>query len=48
MEIEQQALRRNLLEVLDGKRHLPVAVFEQKFPPLADEPPIEPREAGKE
>ena len=34
VELEQHSLRRQLLEVLDGtgRRKVPVAVFEQKFP----------------
>ena len=50
VEQEQHALRRLLLEVLLGKRRIPVGVFEDKFPPitvlrdagaeqLIDEPP---------
>ncbi len=35
IEQEQHQLRKNLLELLDGKRRLPVAMFEQKFPDLA-------------
>jgi hypothetical protein len=37
IEVEQHALRKKLLELLDGKRRLPTAVFEDKFPALADE-----------
>lgn len=38
VETEQTALRRNLLEVLNGTggRKIPVAVFEQRFPDLTD------------
>jgi hypothetical protein len=34
VELEQHALRRQLLEVLDGtgRRKIPIAAFEQKFP----------------
>jgi hypothetical protein len=34
VEVEQHSLRRQLLELLDGtgKRKLPIATFEQKFP----------------
>ncbi len=38
VEEEQHALRRELLEVLDGKRRIPVGVFEEKFPPITLEP----------
>jgi hypothetical protein len=38
VEEEQHALRRKLLELLDGNRRLPVGVFEQKFPDLVDKP----------
>jgi len=38
VEEEQHALRRKLLEVLDGNRRLPIGVFEQKFPDLVDRP----------
>lgn len=31
IEEEQQALRKSLLDLLDGKRKVPVLVFEQKF-----------------
>ena len=39
IEAQQHALRKQLLELTDGtgRRKLPVAVFEQKFPDLADE-----------
>lgn len=47
VEIEQRALRRNVLDLLDGKRKFPVAVFEQKFPALADEQPTEAPDAQK-
>lgn len=38
VEIEQHALRRQVLELLDGtgRRKLPIAMFEQKFPDLTD------------
>ena len=48
VEVEQHALRRELLELLGGKRKLPIAVFEQKFPPLTDEPPTKVLEPEKE
>lgn len=32
VELEQHTLRRQLLELLDAKRKLPIATFEQKFP----------------
>lgn len=41
VEQEQHALRREVLELLDGKRRLPVALFEDKFPDLIPE-----RDAG--
>lgn len=47
VEIEQNTLRRNLLDLLDGKRKFPVAIFEQKFPPLADEQPTKVPDAQK-
>jgi hypothetical protein len=36
VEQEQHALRKQLLEVLDGtgRRKIPIATFEQKFPDL--------------
>lgn len=37
IEVEQHALRKKLLELLDGKRKLPIATFEKAFPDLADE-----------
>jgi uncharacterized protein DUF6680 len=37
VEIENHAVRKKFLELLDGKRRLPVASFEEKFPELADE-----------
>jgi Family of unknown function (DUF6680) len=36
VELENHAVRKKFLELLDGKRKLPVAVFEENFPPLAD------------
>lgn len=39
VELEQHALRRKILEVLDGNRRVPVGVFEQKFPEPIDVPP---------
>jgi hypothetical protein len=35
-ELEQHALRKKLLELLDGRRKLPIATFEESFPELAD------------
>lgn len=51
VEQEQHALRRGVLELLDGKRRIPVAVFEDTFPKLtlraeditSELPPEEPR-----
>jgi hypothetical protein len=44
IDTQQQALRQQLLEVLDGKgtRKIPVAVFEQKFPDIVP-PKAEPQ-----
>jgi hypothetical protein len=39
IEAEGHALRKKLLELLDGKRKLPIATFEKGFPELADEGP---------
>lgn len=48
-EQEQHAVRRGILDVLQGKRRIPVGIFEDKFPPInlpdipAEElPPSEP------
>jgi hypothetical protein len=41
VEQEQHVLRRLLLEVLAGKRRIPVGVFEDKFPPITVSPNIE-------
>jgi len=43
VEEEQHALRKMVLELLDGtgRRKLPVAIFEQRFPDLTDRPPDE-------
>jgi uncharacterized protein DUF6680 len=40
VEVEQHSLRRQLLELLDGtgRRKIPIAMFEQKFPDLIDQP----------
>jgi hypothetical protein len=48
IELEQHVLRKRVLELLDGSgtRKLPIAMFEQKFPDLADQPPDE--GAGRE
>jgi len=37
VELEGHAVRKTFLELLGGKRRLPVAVFEEKFPELFDE-----------
>jgi len=37
IEAEQAAVRKLFLEVLNGKRKLPVGVFSETFPGLADE-----------
>lgn len=37
VENEQHALRKGLLRIIAGHGAFPVAVFEQKFPPLANE-----------
>lgn len=37
MENEQHALRKGLLRIISGFGAFPVAVFEQKFPPLAND-----------
>jgi hypothetical protein len=34
VEQEQHALRRSLLDVLEGKRRIPVGIFEDKFPEI--------------
>jgi len=36
VELEQQRLRQNVLELFEGRRRLPVAVFKDEFPPLKD------------
>jgi hypothetical protein len=41
VEMEQTALRKQLLEVLAGNRRLPVGIFEQKFPEPVDVHPQE-------
>jgi hypothetical protein len=38
IELEQHALRQSLLKILSGQSHLPVAVFEKKFPALTITP----------
>ncbi len=38
VELEQHALRKKVLELLDGNRKLPVAIFEETFPDLIDKP----------
>lgn len=35
VEQEQHALRRSLLEVLEGKRRIPIGIFEDKFPDIS-------------
>ena len=37
IEVEQHALRKKLLELLDGQRKLPIATFETTFPQTTDE-----------
>ena len=39
VEQEQHALRRGLLDVLNGSKRIPVGFFEQKFPDPIDVPP---------
>ncbi len=39
-ELEQNTLRKQLLEVLAGNRRLPVGIFEQRFPDPIDVPPV--------
>jgi len=34
VEQEQHALRRALLDVLEGRRRIPVGLFEDKFPDI--------------
>lgn len=40
VEVEQHSLRRQLLELFDGtgRRKIPIAMFEQRFPDLIDQP----------
>src|SRR5713226_2114640 len=44
IELENHAVRKKFLELLDGKRKMPVAIFEEKFPDLIDDnknvPPV--------
>lgn len=49
VEFEQHSLRRLVLELLDGtgKRKLPIAMFEQKFPDLTDAPQQKATDEGK-
>ena len=44
IELEQHSLRKQVLELLDGsgRRKLPIAMFEQKFPDLIDQPKNDP------
>ena len=37
VELENHAVRKKFLELLDGKRKLPIATFEETFPELVDE-----------
>jgi hypothetical protein len=41
VEQEQHAVRRGILELLSGKRRIPVLLFEDKFPPIALQPEVE-------
>jgi hypothetical protein len=41
VEQEQHSLRRQVLELLQGKRKLPIAVFEDRFPDLIKPKPSE-------
>ncbi len=41
VEQEQHALRRSLLDVLQGKGRIPVAIFEDRFPAVKVPIPIE-------
>ncbi len=47
VEQEQHAVRRGVLDVLSGKRRIPVGIFEDKFPPI-NLPVIEEEPAPKE
>ena len=40
-EQEQHAIRRGLLDLLDGKRRLPVGVFQDTFPEITLPPEIQ-------
>ncbi len=40
MEQEQHALRKRLLSLLAGQAKLPVAIFEEKFPPMSVSPTL--------
>jgi hypothetical protein len=42
-ELEQHGVRRGILDVLQGKRRIPVGIFEDKFPPI-NMPEISPEE----
>jgi uncharacterized protein DUF6680 len=46
VEQEQHALRREFLELLRGKRKLPIAVFEDRFPDLVKSKPSDKPPAG--
>jgi hypothetical protein len=37
IELEQHAVRKKFLEVLDGQRKLPIAIFEERFPDLIEQ-----------
>ena len=47
VEQEQHALRREVLELLDGKRKLPIALFEDKFPDLIPEAKAAPASSAR-
>jgi len=47
VEQELHSIRREFLEVLEGKRKLPVAIFEQTFPDLVEKKPAEPPQPPK-
>ena len=47
VEQEQHALRRGVLDVLQGKRRIPVGVFEETFPPI-NVPVVDDEPAAKE
>jgi hypothetical protein len=48
IEQERHTLRKRLLGLLAGASKLPVAVFEEKFPPMTVVPPEQtPRDQGQ-